>query len=388
MKTAVVIIAYKRPEALKRLLASLENAVFEQETELVISVDKSDSDEVEQLSDAYVWPFGSKRVIRHEENLGLRRHILSCGDLLDEYDAIVVLEDDLTVSPQFMRFALAAAEFYRDDDSVAGISLYSYRVNFANRLPFEPLPGGQDVYMMRIAMSWGQVWMRRQWNEFREWYSRNSSSFTDDPRLPECIRDWGDNSWLKYHIRYCVERNKYFVYPYDSYTTNNNERGVHASSGDSLFQSRMDIVGKNEFRFAHPANSLVRYDAFFEAEFLAPYLGLNPEELCVDLYGLKQGRSDGRYLLTCRSLPYRVLRSFALVYRPQEVNVMMQKEGGAIFLYDTSEAAAAPEAGARKEYFSYWYGDSFRQYFRILGRSGGIGHFFREAWRKICKKNK
>ena len=234
MNIAITVIAYNRVESLARLLASLLRAHYDANSvPLFISVDKSNTDAVAQYADAFVWPHGVKKVVKQVTNLGLRKHVLSQGALLSNYDALVVLEDDLVVAPYFWNFTQQTVRKYANDDRVAGISLYSFAVNNQTRHPFLPMRDGHDVYFMNCAMSWGQVWLKRQWQAFEKWYAQHLE-FPDLPHLPQSICSWDERSWLKYHTRYCIENNKYFVYPYTSYTTNFADVGIHSDTLSNL----------------------------------------------------------------------------------------------------------------------------------------------------------
>ena len=99
----IVVVAYDRLHSLKRITDSLLQAEYPQGAELIISIDRGDNRQVLEYADSLSWPFGEKRVIYRPENLGLKRHILCCGDLTQDYDGIILLEDDLVVSPDFYR---------------------------------------------------------------------------------------------------------------------------------------------------------------------------------------------------------------------------------------------------------------------------------------------
>lgn len=102
-KIALVAIAYNRVNSLKRLLNSLQKAYYDEDVNvpLIISIDKSDTEDVLRLANEFHWNHGDKRVLSHAENLGLKAHVLSQGKLLEEFDAIVVLEDDVVVARDF-----------------------------------------------------------------------------------------------------------------------------------------------------------------------------------------------------------------------------------------------------------------------------------------------
>lgn len=331
MNLAIQIIAYNRIESLKRVLSSISSAYFDQNVTLIISIDKSDTNVVENYADEYEWKYGNKIVIKHSENLGLRKHVLECGDRVNDYDGMIVLEDDITVSESFFIYAKQCIGKFKDNLDVAGISLYGFPLNYQNLLPFMPLKSDSDVYLMKCAQSWGQVWMPKQWNEFREWYKNNSEEFCEKTYLPHAICRWPQSSWLKYHTRYCIENNKYFVYPYVSLSTNNGDAGTHVNKRDSSFQANLLFGVKRDFVL----NPTIKYDGFFENEMLMSYLGY--EDVCIDFYGEKQNRTKNRYWLTRKKMNYKILCSYALECKPYEYNIINNNLGSDLFLYDTSE---------------------------------------------------
>ena len=60
--------------------------------------------------------------------------------------------------------------------------------------------------------------------------------------LPKYITQWNTQSWLKYFMRYIVETNKYFVYPYFSLTTNVSEVGEHCKIPNNDFQVSLQVL--------------------------------------------------------------------------------------------------------------------------------------------------
>lgn len=333
MNIAICVIAYNRISSLKRVLYSLEQAYYNENTPLIISVDKSDTTIVEDFAEQYDWKFGNKRVIKHSQNLGLRKHVLKCGYLLEEFDALIVLEDDVSVAPSFYSYAKQCVEKFSNNDNIAGISLYNFPLNYQNQLPFIPLRTDSDVYLMQCAQSWGQVWMKKQWFDFITWYYQNSDEFLDLSYLPKTIRNWPKSSWLKFHTRYCIENNKYFVYPYTALSTNNADVGTHYADKTTQFQSQLLYGLKDTFNLS-PS---IYYDGYFENELIYKMLNINKEELCVDFYGEKGNCLKKRYWLTRQKFNYKIIKKYALSYKPYEWNIINENEGNELFLYDTQK---------------------------------------------------
>ena len=355
MKIAICIIAYNRVDSLKRVLSSLEKGYYPESVPLIISIDKSNTTQVEEFAQQYIWRQGDKRIITHPENLGLRKHVLKCGNLLEEYDALIVLEDDISVAPSFYYYAKQCVEKYADNDDIAGISLYNFPLNYQNLLPFQPLHSDSDVYLMQCAQSWGQVWMKKQWLEFKKWYEQNSEEFSELPHLPKAICNWPKSSWLKYHTRYCIEKEKYFIYPYISLSTNNSDSGTHNINKTTFFQSQLLYGLKNKFNL----NPLIKYDGFFEFELFHKYLDLEINNICIDFYGEKDNRLNRRYWLTRKHLPFKILKAYSLSYKPYEWNILLDESGYELFLYDTKTNAKNTFQSTTKLFNQYLFNKEF-----------------------------
>ena len=351
MKIAICIVSYNRPDSVKRVLSSIERGFYnEDKVDLFISIDYSGDNAVQKVAEKFEWNHGDKCIISHKENLGLRRHILSCGDLVYDYDGLIVLEDDVFVAPSFYLYAKATIDKYRLDDRIAGISLYSFHLNYHNWLPFIPLSSDSDVYLMQNAQSWGQVWMPRQWKSFKEWYEQNSDDFPLMPHLPRSICSW-KKSWLKYHTRYCIETNKYFIYPYISLSTCFSDTGEHTQFSSTLIQVPLCSPEKRTFVL----NPTVCYDAFFENLGLLKVLGLKSKEVCIDLYGEKMNRTQCRYWLTPKIHNFKIIETYGLQMKPIELNVMTSIPGNTIFLYDTNESRINSGKYSELKYMEYIY---------------------------------
>lgn len=361
-KIAVVVIGYNRANNMMRLLESIKKANFLGDTvDLLISIDNSGTDAVEKAANEFVWQYGEKKVFTYPERMGLRNHIMHCGSFLEAYDALVVLEDDLVVSPAFYSYVKETVSKYTDDDRIAGISLYTHLWNHNAKFPFMPNPSQFDVFFLQMAQSWGQVWMKKQWADFFAWYKENQD-FEAVDYFPDFMTNWS-KSWLKFHNKYCVEKNKYFVYPYNSYSTCYSEAGEHSILGATNFQVPMQNERVSDYRFPTlDDESAVKYDIFYERKGLAKYLDLNEDDLVVDLYGTKtKMREKRKYLLSSRNYDYKVIRRFGLQMRPQEQNIIYNVDGNELFLYDTEQTEkknGTDNLKSRYVYFHRIYGNT------------------------------
>ena len=339
IKPVIVAVAYNRASSLKRLLESIGNGKYdENDILLIISIDFCENNE-DVLSEAhsFQWKYGDKKVVTHTSNLGLRRHILECGNYAIKYGAAIILEDDLIVAPGFYKYAKAAQNFYSDEERVAGVALYSHEWNGYARKRFAPVMLESDVYFGQFSVTWGQCWTGEQWGDFITWYEQ-TSELSIQNNMPDSVFSWSADSWGKYFVYYILEKNKYYVMPYNALSTCFSEAGVHTTDISLDNQVRLQY-GIKEYRFTRFEEG-AHYDIFFEnmdmGQFLRQYTG-EEEKVCVNLYGLKCRSYEDKYkyVLTTQKRSGKLIHSFGRLMRPIEMNVIYDIPGNEIFLYET-----------------------------------------------------
>lgn len=360
---ALVIPAYNRLESLARLLSSVGNlrpADFE--VTLIITLEGDTTSEVINVAESFEWHLGEKRVVRQKKQLGLREHILFCGDQTEEFDHVIVVEDDLYLSPHALEFTRAATDFYSTEDRVAGISLYSPAFSEISFRPFVPHHDEYDGYFMQQASSWGQIWSRDQWNNFRSWYAQNLKFDFEKSNMPWNIKIWPKTSWKRYFMAFICETDRHFYYPRVSLSTNFSDSGTHQRSN-----TRYQVQLQNraiEYRFPKFGASESIYDVYYErlpGSFRDIAREYPEKELIVDLYGNRAiSRKDhGRLILTSKTLESEPIRSYGLKLKPHEDNVIRNIPGDEIFLYLLDSEVFDEPSGMRavsEPELTYWAG--------------------------------
>lgn len=325
----IVVVAFNRPRSLERILNSLLQVRYAEGVELIISIDNQAPNNypVRDIAQRYEWPFGEKEVIYRSEHLGLRNHILKCGDLSEKYGSVIILEDDLFVSPYMYNYAVKALEYYDSDNNIGGVSLYHQPINEMVLLPFAPINDDSDVHFIQFPSSWGQAWTKKHWKKFREWYDEMPDISTI---IHKNILSWPETSWKKYFAAYLISHNKYFVFPRYSFTTNFNDPGTHLKTL-SNFEGQVHLrLFDGPYRFKKLSESYCVYDSTLE---LLPeklkYLssGLEDYDFEMDLYGLKDPRSISKpYMIT--SKPSRnPMKGYKRALKPHEMNIIFDLRG-------------------------------------------------------------
>lgn len=171
MKLApIVVFAYNRPSILEETLVSLTTNKESKDSTLYVFCDGAKpgaSEEELQLIKEVRAVVKSRQwckeviVFESEVNKGLSKAIISgVNQIMETHETIIVLEDDLVVSPWFLDYMNHALNLYKDNDRVISIVGYNYPLAFNNDFP--------ETYFLKNAdcLGWG-TW-RRGWRLFEQ----------------------------------------------------------------------------------------------------------------------------------------------------------------------------------------------------------------------------
>ncbi|MBW4454660.1 MAG: hypothetical protein KME55_19190 [Nostoc indistinguendum CM1-VF10] len=160
----IALFVYKRPEHTRRTIESLMRCPEFADSPLYVFCDgaktEQDKDKVMQTRQLVHYMVGKKStIVESPTNKGLADSIiLGVTHLCDIYGRVIVVEDDLVLSPVFLSFLNHALEKYQDEPSVMQISGYMYPIpEFTNRTTSLFLP---------FTTSWGWGTWKRAWECF------------------------------------------------------------------------------------------------------------------------------------------------------------------------------------------------------------------------------
>ncbi|MAU00160.1 MAG: hypothetical protein CL608_23720 [Anaerolineaceae bacterium] len=340
MKPAIVVVAYNRPESLRRLLGSLAGLQGVADVLLVISIDAGGEQfaQVVTVAEQFEWALGEKRVLVRERPFGLINHVFTCGDLVDEFGSIILLEDDLVVSPMAYRYAADALDFYADDPQIAGISLNALWFHGIIHEPFTPYLDDGDVFFMQIAWFQGQAYTQKQWAAFREWRETANPTILPSDHMHELFQTFPATDWFPLKTKYLVQTDRSYVFPRESLSTNFGDSGTHVH-GTSFFQVPLQTRRVN-FRFQPLADAVAVYDSF--QEMLPERLNRLTDQFAdykftVDLHGTRSPANiPTEFVLTTQEMRHP-LATFGMEQRPFIANVIHQQPGSGISFGRTAD---------------------------------------------------
>ena len=129
--------------------------------------------------------FKSVTVFESTVNKGLANSIIDgVSKIINEYERVIILEDDLVTSPNFLDFMNQALMFYQEDNTIFSISGYT--------LNLSSLPGKKDYYFGYRASSWGWGIWRDRWKVI-DWKVTEYENFIKDRSLVEKFKRGGSD---------------------------------------------------------------------------------------------------------------------------------------------------------------------------------------------------
>ncbi len=160
----IALFSYNRPAHMRRTVESLLANELAAASDLYIFSDgPRDPAQVPAVAEVRryaksVSGFRSVNVVERAGNLGLANSIIDgTTRLLREFGRVIVLEDDLVVSPQFLEYMNRALDRYQDDDSAMQVSGYMFPIDIAAET---------DAFFMPFTTSWGWATWDRAWQHF------------------------------------------------------------------------------------------------------------------------------------------------------------------------------------------------------------------------------
>ena len=214
----ICLFTYNRLNETIKTIKALQNNFLAIDSDLHIYSDggktEKDKEKVTKVRN-YLYSisgFKSITILESPTNRGLANSVISgVSEMLELNERIIVLEDDLVTSPNFLDFLNQALTFYQRDDAIFSISGYT--------LNLPSLPGEKDYYFGYRASSWGWGIWRDRWNVIDwnvteyEGFIKNKNLVEEFKRggsdLPRMLRNQINGKIDSWAIRFCFHQFKY-----------------------------------------------------------------------------------------------------------------------------------------------------------------------------------
>jgi hypothetical protein len=250
----VALFVYNRADYTIKTIEYLKKNFLAKETELFIYSDAAKKPEQEEKVSkvreviSHVEGFKKVTIILAEKNKGLAKSIISgVSELMALYGRVIVLEDDILASPQFLNFMNDALDFYENKPEIWSISAYNFPIEIPDSYK-------SSIYFAYRSSSWGWATWENRWSTI-DWDIKDYSSYRLNPiKIHHFCKGGNDlDKMLRYQmkgkidswaIRWCYNQsfqNKYTVYPVKSFVTNigTDGSGTHCDPTSARFNVKL-----------------------------------------------------------------------------------------------------------------------------------------------------
>lgn len=281
--TPIVLFVFNRPEHTKRTIESLQKNPLAAKSDLFVFSDgpRSNSDEadVDSVRSFINALDGFKQIIvqKKNTNTGLAGSVIAgVTEVIRRYGKVIVVEDDLLFSPNFLNYMNEALVRYEADRRIFSIGGYS---------PPLQMPAGysQDSYLSYRCCTWGWATWRDRWDKV-DWDVKDFDTFINDHSQVERF-NWGgddmseilklqmDGKVSSWGIRwdYAHFKNEAYCFrPANSIVgnTGNDGTGIHCGATD-----KFDVSINTQSKFVFPEPGRLHVDDEVNRRFATFYDG-------------------------------------------------------------------------------------------------------------------
>ena len=164
----IVLFVYNRPWHTYQTLNALAANYLADQSDLYVFADGPKKNasrdilqkitEVRKIIKERNW-CGDVKIIESERNKGLADSVIfGVTQILNQYEKVIVLEDDIVASKGFLKYMNDALNLYFDDCQVGCVHAWNYNLNISNY--------NESTFFLRGADCWGWGTWKRAWAEF------------------------------------------------------------------------------------------------------------------------------------------------------------------------------------------------------------------------------
>ncbi len=252
MNVATILFTYNRSKHTRQVLDALSrNTVLPDKLYIFQDGPKRTTNQkewkaVSDVINAVSWC--DTEIVISNYNKGLANSIKSgVSQVLQLYDAVIVLEDDCVPHPQFMEYMVKALEKYESKKEVYHIG--------ASSEPVEVNENGTCAYFLGRANSCGWGTWKDRWEQFNNDYTL-LVKIKSDSQLNEWFQLWAEDtesailgniegttdSWAAFWVLTIIMNKGYCMSPYESFITNigYDNSGRHSGAAQPELKIRSD----------------------------------------------------------------------------------------------------------------------------------------------------
>lgn len=298
----LALFTYNRLEETKQTILALQENYLAQETELYVFSDGPKNENAREKVLGVrkflqtIKGFKKVTVYQSQTNKGLATSIIEgVSKLLKDYNSVVVMEDDLMTTRNFLNYMNNALDYFNQDKSIYTVSGYS---------PFIQDLDSATFYTHSRSFPWGWATWKEKWSEdffdidlIKKTISGKSNLLNEFNKnigedASEMLLKTIEGKISSWYIRWVFNNyllGKKAIYPVLSKVENigNSKEATHFTGGISAYQCVLDTKLETTFDFQKTTN-LKNTDYRFLRYFSKKYKFIYRLKLLTSLSGILQ----------------------------------------------------------------------------------------------------
>lgn len=259
----ILLFVYNRLDSLQRTIENLKANYLAPQSDLIIFSDgaktRMDIDNVQAVRDYIndMTGFKSISITERKNNYGLAKNIIEgVSEIIKKSKKVIVLEDDLLTSKNFLCYMNKALDHYESRKDIFSISGYTADLKSTKQHKY-------DTYLSLRVSSWGWATWLDQWENI-DWVVYDFNNFINDnnkvksfnlagadmARMLRKNREGKNNSWAIRYAYSMFKQKKYCIYPKNSKIKNIGFNSEATNTKNSnIYKSNFDTKNKRNFIF-------------------------------------------------------------------------------------------------------------------------------------------
>ncbi len=274
----ILLFTYKRLDTLKKTVRALEANSLSGDSILYVFSDAAKTEKDQSIINEVrryiktISGFKTLIIIENETNKGLATSIIDgVTNVLKDYTSVIVLEDDLISTPNFLNFMNTALVEYENKKTVFSISGYSFNLGKDENDKY-------DAYFLNRGWSWGWATWKDRWDNV-DWNIKDYNNFLTDKAKQKSFAKGGSDlnkmlhkqmtgnldSWAVRWFYNQFNLSGLTLYPVYSKVFNDgfDSEATHTKGSNKRYQPKLDDT--NFANFNYPQN--VKVGDFYQKKF-------------------------------------------------------------------------------------------------------------------------
>ena len=166
----IVLFTFNRPIHTKKVLEALALNNLASESILYVFCDGPKENttqenllkiqETRDIVKSKIW-CKEVHIIEQEKNKGLANSVIDgVTEIINKYDKVIVLEDDIVTAKGFLQYMNSALEIYNEEEKVGCIHAWNYAMDVSSNQ--------ESTFFLRGADCWGWATWKKKWDLFEK----------------------------------------------------------------------------------------------------------------------------------------------------------------------------------------------------------------------------